>query len=322
MPGLDGLRAALAESFHGHMIALAEEVRKSAKLLRDLAGRSPAHPSRAPVVANSHHLNVLLPCLSKSLRDITAHYDDKTMPRELRWRKMYHAMIKESGGLGPPQRFMIYNDFLVQLLCLLTRDRNYDPGQLDALRARILDLRQRRGIPAPPPTPPPPAAVPSPTATAGPDQLIRRASLPAPVPGNTNAVVLVPRERARAHWCEQVFALPLGSCTDMGMPERSRAFGPLADRPPPARLRTLVRRSFDGGRLRVEFVENADAEDAPWVVVRTAEDGGTGPMFGARGCHELCVRREGNALFLMRWSRSEGCAKDWVVLCFVTWEGE
>lgn len=41
-------------------------------------------------------------------------------------------------------------------------------------------------------------------------------------------------------------------------------------------------------------------------------------MFGA---HELCIEREGSALQLKRWSRSENCGKLWVALYFLTWEG-
>jgi hypothetical protein len=41
-------------------------------------------------------------------------------------------------------------------------------------------------------------------------------------------------------------------------------------------------------------------------------------MFGA---HELCIEREGSALQLKRWSRSEQCSKLWAALYFLTWEG-
>lgn len=129
------------------MVALAEEIRRASQLLRDLADRSRVHASQAALVVN--HLNVILPCLSKTLRDITARYEDKTVSRETRWRKMYHDMLQEAGGLPLPQRFMMYNHFLTLLLFLLVRDKNYDQGQLELVRAKILDLRKRRNIPDP-----------------------------------------------------------------------------------------------------------------------------------------------------------------------------
>jgi hypothetical protein len=117
--GLEGLRAALPESFHGHITALTEEIRTSSRLLRDLADRSQVHVSRVAVVLD--YLNVVLPCLSRSLRDITSHYEDKALSREIRWRKMYNKMTEEAGGLQLPQRFVLYNHFLVLLRQLLTR---------------------------------------------------------------------------------------------------------------------------------------------------------------------------------------------------------
>jgi hypothetical protein len=77
------------------------------------------HIGRVPFMTS--YLNVLLPCLSRSLDDITAHYEDKTLSREIRWRKMYNKMTEEAGGLPLPQRFVLYNHFLSLLKQLLTR---------------------------------------------------------------------------------------------------------------------------------------------------------------------------------------------------------
>ena len=63
----------------------------------------------------------MLACLCRSLRDITGFYEDRSISREVRWRKMYHSMTAEAGGLPLPQRFMMYNDFLAQLVYMLTR---------------------------------------------------------------------------------------------------------------------------------------------------------------------------------------------------------
>jgi hypothetical protein len=88
-------------------------------LLRDLADRSQVHIARVPVVLD--YLNIVLPCLSKTLRDIQTYIDDKTLSRETRWRKMYSKMTEEAGGLPLAQRFGLYNQFLIMLKYLLTR---------------------------------------------------------------------------------------------------------------------------------------------------------------------------------------------------------
>lgn len=116
---LDGLRMVLPESFHGHMILVSEEIKNGSLLLRDLADRSQVHIARVPVVLD--YLNVVLPCLSKSLEDIQSYIDDKTVSREIRWRKMYNQMTEEAGGLPLPQRFVLYNHYLAMLKYLLTR---------------------------------------------------------------------------------------------------------------------------------------------------------------------------------------------------------
>jgi len=125
--GLDQLRMALTESFHGHITTLVEEIRTSSRLLRELADRSQVHRSRVPVVLD--HLNVLLPCLQRTLRDITGYYEDKTLSRETRWRKMYNKMTDEAAGLPLSQRFVLYNHFLALLKQLLTR--YFIPARLD-----------------------------------------------------------------------------------------------------------------------------------------------------------------------------------------------
>jgi hypothetical protein len=116
---LDGLRSVLPESFHGHMILVSEEIKNASIMLRDLADRSQVHIARVPVVLD--YLNVVLPCLCKSLRDIMTYIEDKTLSRQTRWRKMYNKMTEEAGGLPLPQRFALYNHFLTMLKHLLTR---------------------------------------------------------------------------------------------------------------------------------------------------------------------------------------------------------
>ncbi|KAF3764874.1 hypothetical protein M406DRAFT_340394 [Cryphonectria parasitica EP155] len=303
--GLDGLRAALDRSFHGHMIALTEEIRGSSQLLRELASQSGTHKSRAPIVSN--HLNVLLPCMSKTLRDITTHYDDKTISREMRWRKMYHDMMKEVRGIPLPQRFILYNQFLRLLHSLLIRDKHFDQGQLEMLRHKILELRELRGIPDPVQTPTTAAAA----AAATSDQLVGRQV--------HDTAIVIPLPHERVHWCEQVFVLPLSSRTDIPGPEKSRVFQPVLPAWDPSRpkaRKTLMRRSFDSDRMCVKFL--LDMEDIPYIEIRVYSGGAQ--YFTWKGHDQVRIQRDGNSLVLKRWSRSMSAWKSWAVLSFVTWE--
>ena len=58
---------------------------------------------------------------------------------------------------------------------------------------------------------------------------------------------------------------------------------------------------------------------SPYLLIRTIQDGSL--WFSLRGVHELCIGREGSALQLKRWSRSDQCSKLWAALYFLTWEG-
>lgn len=116
---LDQLREALPESFHGHLIALAGGIRDSSRRLRDLANHSPSHIERIPLVLS--YLDIILPCLCRTLNDIMGYYEDRTLTREIRWRKMYNQMTEEAGGVPLPQRFLLYNNFLGMLGYLLNR---------------------------------------------------------------------------------------------------------------------------------------------------------------------------------------------------------
>ncbi|KXX81676.1 hypothetical protein MMYC01_201044 [Madurella mycetomatis] len=290
--GLDQLRAALLESFHAHLIALAEEIRSSSRLLRDLADRSQVHIARVPIVAN--YLNVVLPCLCRTLKDITAYYEDKTLSREIRWRKMYNKMTEEAGGLPLPQRFVLYNHFLTLLKQLLTRSPTFDLNTLESLRTRVLKLREQRGIP-PPPT------------QAGP--LVRQDLM-------SLAVIQDPN----SHWAEQIFSLPLPSRTALRHLRPSKSYAPFypwghLTIPPGSKI--LFRRPFDNDLISIVVFLNS-VNQSPYYLMRTME--GDTPWFSLLGAHELCIEREGSALQLKRWSHSEQCSKLWAALYFITWE--
>lgn len=289
---LDQLRLALPESFHGYIVALAEEIRATSRLLRDLADRSQVHVSRVPIVAN--YLNVVLPCLSRTLKDIIAYYEEKTVSREIRWRKMYNKMTEEAAGLALPQRFVVYNHFLSLLKQLLTRSPSFDLNTLETLRTRILKLREQRGIA------PPPMQI---------GTLVRQ-----------DLVSLTVVQEANAHWAEQIFSLPLPARTALKHLRPSKSYGPFypwGHFTIPANSKILFRRPFDNDRISIVVFLNS-VDQSPYFLMRTMQ--GDAPWFSMLGAHELCINREGSALQLKRWSRSDQCSKLWAALYFLTWE--
>ncbi|KAH9886851.1 hypothetical protein F4778DRAFT_786568 [Xylariomycetidae sp. FL2044] len=147
--GLQGLRNALPDNYHPHLDGLISEVSKTSCLLRDLADKSQVHMSSVSLVLG--HLNVILPCLARTLEDIVAHYEDKKRTKENRWRQMYHSMSNELPGTALIPRFVMYNQYLTHLQLLLTRDQNFDFNAVESLTARILQFREARNIPPPDP---------------------------------------------------------------------------------------------------------------------------------------------------------------------------
>lgn len=82
--------------------------------------------------------------------------------------------------------------------------------------------------------------------------------------------------------------------------------------------RTDFHRPFN--EQQISLIVYLSARDrCPYFLLRTYHMGG--PWFALRGAHELCINREGSCLQLQRWSPTEGCAKLWASLCFMTWEG-
>lgn len=116
---LEGLRTALGEINNVHLSTIIDEVRTSGRCLRELADMSQVYQDRVPVVLN--HLNVVLPCLSRTLRDITGYYENRTLTKRNRWRTMYHDMMEEADGVALPQRFSIYNYFMTSLKDVLIK---------------------------------------------------------------------------------------------------------------------------------------------------------------------------------------------------------
>ncbi|RYO76092.1 hypothetical protein DL766_002297 [Monosporascus sp. MC13-8B] len=317
---LQGLRAALPEHYYAHLDALIGEIQIGSKLLRDVGDQLLVHIPHVPQVVD--YLNVLLPCLCKSLRDITIYYNDRTMTKEKRWRYLYYKMGAEHPGILLPARFSMYNQYLQFLLLLLARSPNFNINALDDLKDRILQLRETRNIP--PPT----------TVTQG--ELIRRGdlildwnhqSVSSAGHGHTS-----PSDAMQnTHWAESIFLRSprsKGEFRKHGVRHRtSEAFGPLlrlgqfpmTQGPMSRDVKILFKRSFDNDRISVIFFLQG-IDQAPFLYVRSFDNLGE-PWVSRRGAHELCIRRDSSStLTLTRWSDSERRRKRWAALRFATWE--
>ncbi|KAL8414666.1 hypothetical protein RB594_005759 [Gaeumannomyces avenae] len=291
--GLDGLREAIADKYHPVMRILTDEIRTTCRLLRELTDRIQVHIDRLPVVLN--YLNVFLGCLARSLLDIAKFYDNKTISRETRWRKMYHDMSAE-GGIPLPQRFLMYNHFLSLLVQLITRSPHFDINTLDAIQDRINKLREERGIP-PPPVPVGPAV-------------------------NPQALMQVARRERSDHWATEIFSRPLPSRTAIsGKPKASMTHGPFANPGEvmriPSNSKELFRRLFDNNNITVSVYINP-FNKTPFMVVSHYQHGQS--LFSTKGIHELCIKRSNGRLVLKRWSESAQTGKPWLELAFLTWE--
>ncbi|KAK1240830.1 hypothetical protein MKX07_006263 [Trichoderma sp. CBMAI-0711] len=288
---LEGLFIALPEANRRHLRPLIDEIRTSSLLLRELADLSQVHQDRVPLVLDP--LNTVLPCMSRSLRDITTHYENQKLTKVNRWRTMFHEMTNEAGGLQLPQRFVVYNHYLAAIRDLLSRSPNFDLNMMEAFRLQIMNLREARGIPPPP-------------IQAGP--LVRYGAIP---PADTDPSI---------HWSEQIFSLPLPSRSPFKSQLPSESFGP--HRPwghlsIPNNSKVLFRRPIDDDKIAL--IAYSDGRDgSPYLLLRTFYMGG--PWFSVRGVHELCIQRENEAIHFKRWSRSENCSKLWATLRFQTWE--
>ncbi|KAI1352217.1 hypothetical protein F5Y01DRAFT_96136 [Xylaria sp. FL0043] len=286
---LQGLRNALPEHLHPHLTAIIDHLQITSRLLRDLADKSQIHLSQVPVMID--YLNVILPCLCRTLRDILGFYEDKFLSKEHRWRTMYHSMSNELPGTTLPARFVMYNQFLGLLNYMLTRDPNFDVNAMEALRIRILQLREARKIDPP-----------SPIRT----DLIRR-------------------DTALDFWKQEtaIFTHPLPSRREFRKRGKSDAFGPL-DRmghldPFPDDVTILVKRTFENDRVSIiVFLRHVD--QLPFVLVRTRTPSGE-PWVSIRAIDNLTIERESSSvLYLTYWNHIEKRRKAWASLSFLTWE--
>lgn len=113
------LRNNLPGTAASYLTNVVDSIFAISELLRDVADKCQVHISRSRIAME--YIGVLLPCLSRTLRDMTAHYTDASRSKDLRCRKMYHAMSNELPGLTLPARFVLYTTFLRLLRDLVVR---------------------------------------------------------------------------------------------------------------------------------------------------------------------------------------------------------
>ncbi|KAK9416924.1 hypothetical protein SUNI508_09396 [Seiridium unicorne] len=315
---LEGLRLALSEKLHPHLSGLIEEIYNTCRNLRDLTDQSQVYMARVSVV--TEYLNVILPCLARTLIDIDAYYSDRTQSRERRWKLMYHEMTNELPGTTLPARFIMYNQFLNLLRLLLTKyahpsihflaNFQLSPKQITELRFECTRVS--------------PKSYPS---IEGSKEHTSTESHRTAIHHVARFVGLLGRRDAddpqNSHWAESIFTRPLPSRTKLEKPKNSisQAFGPFERLGQPAispDVKILVKRSFNNDRLSVTFFLQSH-DEAPFVLIRTVQNGQ--PWVCLHGAHELCISRHDSAtLNFTRWSRTDSRSKLWASLKFITWE--
>ncbi|RWA11354.1 hypothetical protein EKO27_g3751 [Xylaria grammica] len=283
---LQGLRNALPENLHPHLTAVIDHLQDTSQLLRDLADKSQIHLSQVPVMID--YLNVILPCLCRTLRDIMGFYEDKFLSKEHRWRTMYHSMSNELPGL---------------LNYMLTRDPNFDVNAMEALRIRILQLRDARKIDPP-----------SPIRT----DLVRRDTALDFWKQETVGPVLTGSKKKLvnceqdSHWAEAIFTQPLPSRREFRKRGKSDAFGPL-DRmghlnPFPDNVKILVKRLVTNGHIPSTGT-NSDYEEKSACSKLVVQD------FHTKGRRLHVMIREGSLSHCPVWTAfvPPDVPEDWLI---------
>lgn len=98
------LRNDLTIAFHEHITALIREVESTSRLLRDLYDLFSFYPTRVAIV--DYYLHVILPCLSKTLRDMLIYIDNIQLTYTSQWTLM-NERLGDQGGMPLVHRFVM-----------------------------------------------------------------------------------------------------------------------------------------------------------------------------------------------------------------------
>ncbi|KAH8599064.1 hypothetical protein B0O99DRAFT_34371 [Bisporella sp. PMI_857] len=287
------MRNDLTLQFHDHIAALLREIESTSRLLRDLHDIFPIYKSRVPIIL--YYLTVILPCLCRTLRDMMIYIDNEQLPYTAQWVLM-NERLGAQGEMDLVHRFIMYIEFLVQLVRLLSRSVLYDPARLEVLRTRVLRLRHLRGIPAP----------------------------PAPVQPHLAPNRPTHQDIERRHWAEKIFDHQPRSATGLSHKRTSRCYGPpmipesLGISPGST---VLLKQPFNKNRLSVVFFMQPEGRDITRMYCRYV-DALNNPMTSCYGVQELCIRRRGSCLQFRRWNNDfmHPHPTVWIALFFRTWE--
>jgi len=104
--------------FHEQISTLLREVETTSRLLRDLHDLLKLYISRSPIVV--YYLHVILPCLSRTLRDMMIYLKADQLPCLAQWTLMVER-LSDQGGMPLVHRIVLYIEYLVQIVRLLSR---------------------------------------------------------------------------------------------------------------------------------------------------------------------------------------------------------
>jgi hypothetical protein len=115
---LSRLKDIFGLELYDHISAVLREVNNTSRLLRDLYDLFPIYRSRFPLV--DHYLDIVLPSIQRTLKDMMLYVDNEGLTPRAQWTIMIDRM-NDTANLTLASRFVAYNDFLVQLVTLLSR---------------------------------------------------------------------------------------------------------------------------------------------------------------------------------------------------------
>ncbi|KAG9248710.1 hypothetical protein BJ878DRAFT_308741 [Calycina marina] len=285
------IRNDITVPFHDAITDLLREIETTSRILRDLHDLCSIYSNRIPIVI--YYINVILPCLSKTLRDMMIFIDNDQLLFMAQWTLM-NERLEAEGGMKNVDRFVMYIEFLVQIVRLLSRSVLYDPTGLEVLRTRVLLLRAKRGFPAPPVPIQPHIAPNKPTY----------------------------QDIEGRHWSEKVFEKHPTPGIGLKSRRHSRCYGP----PMPIAIlghvpgsTVLFKLPFDKNQLSVIMFMHPQGLDITRLFCRSI-DAFNNPMYACYGVHELCIKRSGACLQFRMWNAAAWSSNVWLALFFRTWE--